>query len=104
MEMEIGFPTDKKLLPPDMQKFWGMREELYEIEGVPFKGKKMLIPQVLRPQVLDGLHAANQGVTGMLSNARDRLFWPGLDGDIRQMRLQCRQCNKTLHPNHQKLP
>jgi hypothetical protein len=90
-----GFPTEKSLLPQDMQGYWGMREELYVIEGVPFKGKKMLIPTALRTQVLEGLHAANQGVTGMLSNARDRLFWPGLDAAVRQMRLQCRQCNKN---------
>ena len=90
-----GFPADKDTLQPNMQKYWGMREELYVVEGVPFKGKKMLIPNVLRSQVLEGLHAANQGVTGMLSNARDRLFWPGLDAAVRQMRLQCRQCNKN---------
>ena len=54
----------------------------------------MLIPHALRQQVLEGLHAANQGVTGMLTNARERLFWPGLDAAVRQMRLQCRQCNE----------
>ena len=47
------------------------------------------------PHVLDGLHAANQGATGMLANARDRFFWPGLDAAIHQLRLQCRQCNET---------
>ena len=88
-----GFP-DKGLLPANLQRYWGMRDELYVIDGVPFKGKKMLIPKSLRPQVLEGLHAANQGVTGMLANARDRFFWPGLDADVRQMRLQCRQCNE----------
>ena len=90
-----GFPNDKQLLPPDMQRYWGMRDELYVIEGVPFKGRKMLVPSPLRSQVLEGLHAANQGVTGMLSNARDRFFWPGLDAAVRQMRIQCRQCNKN---------
>ena len=54
----------------------------------------MLIPANLRPQVLEGLHAANQGVTGMLANARDRFFWPGLDAAVRQIRSQCRQCNE----------
>ena len=72
-----------------------MRNELYVIEGVPCIGKKMVVPHPLRPQILEGLHAANQGVTSMLSNARDRFFWPGLDADIRQIRLQCRQCNKN---------
>ncbi len=90
-----GFPVNKELLPPNLQRYWGMRDELYVIEGVPFKNRKMLIPISLRPQVLEGLHVANQGVTGMLSNARDRFFWPGLDAAIRQMRLQCRHCNEN---------
>ena len=89
-----GFPEDKSKLPQTTQKYWGMRDDLHIIESVPFKGKKMLVPKSLRPQVLEGLHAANQGVTGMLSNARDRFFWPGLDADVKQMRSQCRQCNE----------
>jgi hypothetical protein len=89
-----GFPEDKNLLPPILLPYWGMRHELYVVDSVPFKGRKMLIPSRLRPFVLDGLHAANQGVTGMLANARDRFFWPGLDGAVRTLRNQCRQCNE----------
>ena len=89
-----GFPTDKSSLPSDLQVYWNYRDELYVVENVPFKGHKMLIPRNLRTQVLEGLHAANQGVTGMLANARNHFFWPGLDAAIRQMRLQCRQCNE----------
>ena len=89
-----GFPEEKGSLPQTLQSYWGMRDELYVVENVPFKGKKMLVPSTLRPQVLEGLHAANQGVTGMLANARDRFFWPGLDAAVRNMRLQCRQCNE----------
>ena len=65
------------------------------IENVPFTGKKMLVPSTLLSQVLERLHATNQGVTGMLANARD-FFWPDLDLDaaVRKMRLQCRQCNE----------
>ena len=90
-----SFPDTKSSLPPHLQRYWGMREELYVVENVLFKGRKMLIPKRLRPQVLDGLHAANQGTTGMLANARDRFFWPGLDAAIHQLRLQCRQCNES---------
>ena len=72
-----------------------MRDDLYIIEDVPFKGKKMLIPKKLRCQVLDGLHAAHQGVSSMKLNARERMFWPGLDADISQKRNQCRSCNEN---------
>ena len=72
-----GFPENKDALPSNLQRYWSMQDELYTVENVPFKGHKMLIPSSLRQQVLEGLHAANQGVTGMLANARSRFFWPG---------------------------
>ena len=94
LQITDGFPDQKNSLPPMLQRYWGMRDDLYVIDGVPFKGRKMLIPSSLRPQVLEGLHAANQGVTGMLSNARSRFFWPGLDAAVRQRRERCGQCNE----------
>ena len=46
-----------------------MRDDLYEVDVVPFKGKKMLIPRKLRGIVLEGLHAAHQRTTSMRVNA-----------------------------------
>ena len=63
-----GFPEDKSSLPKILQPYWGMRNELYVVDMAPFKGRKMLIPSKLRPSVLEGLHAANQGVTGIASS------------------------------------
>gem|GEM_PF-7027941 len=60
-----------------------MRESLYEIDGVPLRDHKMLVPKCLRAEVTEALHGAHQGVNGMLNNARKRLFWPGLDAQIR---------------------
>ena len=71
-----------------------MKNDLYLVDNVPFKGHKMLIPKYLRPSVLDGLHAENQGVSGMLANARSHFFWPGLDAALRQLRAQYKQCNE----------
>ena len=89
-----GFPSSKGELPQNLRYYWPMREELFVIENVPFKGRKMLIPMNLRRQMRDGLNAAHQGVAGMLANARERFFWPGLDAGIKQVRAQCRQCNE----------
>ena len=63
-----------------------MHDELYTIDGVPFKDKKMLIPKNLRAQVLEVLHAAHQGVSSMLRNGMLRFFWPGLDSKVKQLR------------------
>ena len=93
--IQNGFPELRNEVTEDLRCFWNMRDELYVVDNVPFKGHKMLIPRPLRKLVLEGLHAAHQGVNGMLSNARERLFWPGLDAAIRLIRSQCRQCNEN---------
>ena len=72
-----------------------MRGELYTIANVVFCENKMLIPSVLRKEILEGLHSAHQGVNGMLANARERFFWPGLDAAVRLTRSQCKLCNEN---------
>ena len=61
----------------NVRQFWAMRHELYQLDCVLIKGNNILIPKPLRAEVLESLHAAHQGVTSMMSNARQRLFWPG---------------------------
>ena len=89
-----GFPSTKKGLPEHLRVFWAMREALYTLQGVPIKGNRIFIPQSLRKEVLECLHAAHQGVNGMMANANQRLFWPGLDANIRLTRAQCHDCNE----------
>ena len=93
-QIREGFPDDRNKLPPTLRYYWQMKDDLYVIKNVPFKDQRMLLPAPLRAQVLEGLHAANQGVTGMTANAKERFFWPGLGASIRLPRSQCRQCNE----------
>lgn len=57
----------------------------------------------LRAEVTEALHGAHQGVNGMLNNARERLFWPGLDAQIRLRKAQCRVCNE-ISPSQAREP
>ena len=91
--IQNGFPNSHHDLPPNVRQFWTMREQLYCLENVSIKENKILIPKQLRAEVLKPLHSAHQGVNGMMANARQRFFWPGLDASIRQTRAQCRTCN-----------
>jgi len=55
-----------------------------------------------RPQ-LPILLLLHQGTNSMLSNARQRFFWPSLDASVRLTRSQCRQCNENA-PSQPKEP
>ena len=89
-----GFPPSKNELPELIRRYWPVQDELYTICGVPLKDSRILIPRLLRAEVLECLHAAHQGVNGMLANARQRLFWLGLEANLRQTRAQGRGCNE----------
>ena len=88
-----GFPHHKKELPEHLRPFWAMRDTLYSVDGVPINDKRILIPQQLRKEVLECLHSAHQGATGMREHAKHRLFWPGLDAALCLTRAQCSDCN-----------
>jgi hypothetical protein len=90
--IQTGFPKCKELLPEFVRYFWPMKDDLYIIEDVVFKGRKMLIPRKLRPEVFKGLHASHQGSSTMALNARERLFWPNLLADLKITREMCREC------------
>ena len=80
-----------------------MKSELYCIDGVVFKDNKMLIPRALRKEVLHHLHSAHQCPTGMIANARQRFFWPGLNAQLRLVRSNCNICNE-IAPSQAKQP
>ena len=88
------WPSYVTELPIELQPYWAMKDNLYTVSGIPFKGKKMLIPKSLCAIILERLHAAHQRVNSMLATTCERFFWPSLDTAIRLYRAQCCQCNK----------
>ena len=100
MVIREGFPVQRNRLEEVIKPFFGMKEELYEVDGVPFLHGRMLVPRSLRRQVLDVLHKAHQGVVGMKALARQRFWWPGMDAEVDQRRAQCHHCNEMAPSNH----
>ena len=39
---------------------------------------RMVVPEMFRKEVIEGLHAAHQEAEGMVARVRDTLFWPGI--------------------------
>ena len=64
---------------------------------------RVVIPPSLRKEVLQVLHSAHQGVSGMGLNAQATVFWPGITEDIKAERGQCRPCIRNA-PSQAKLP
>lgn len=123
--VEFGFPENKQDLPPELHEFWTIRAYLYMLDKVVMRCdydklpqlndsdiltenyrvdlSRIIVPPVLRPEVLKVLHSAHQGVTAMNERAKTVVFWPGITKDIQQTRESCSSCN-LVAPSNPRLP
>ena len=82
--VKSGFPSKRNdTEPAHLLEFWEVRSRLFELHGIIYLDKRIVVPRLLRKIVLDNLHSANQGVTGMSFRANVCVYWPGLDNSIR---------------------
>ena len=96
-----GFPEAKSELPSDIYPYWAVRDNLSVCDNILIYKNRPIIPKPLRSEVIEHLHSAHQGVTGM--KARACLYWPAMDNDIRNYRIRFRDCN-TITPYQRKEP
>ena len=54
----------------------------------------------MRKQVLSDLHDSHQGAVRTRQRARLTIYWPGIDNDIENIVLSCKQCQDHLPSNH----
>ena len=101
--IENGFPNSKMELPEEIRDFWDVRENLRCANGVVMYKDRIVIPYPLRKQIVDNLHSAHQGTTGMYSRAQTIVYWPHLISDLEEARNSCRSCHKNA-PSQAKLP
>ena len=81
-----------------------LRDHLSTVDGVIVYNDRVIVPKSLRPNVINTLHAAHQGVSTMIARAESSVFWPGITKDIHDVRDRCHQCNRNAPSNPASLP
>ena len=66
-----------------------------------YMDSQIVIPISMRKYVQSTLYEAHQGVTSMLSQANESIYWQGLNRDIRLTRYNCKSCNEVAPQQHQ---
>ena len=89
-----GWPDHVQDVPCVARHFWGTRDELSIVNGLLLKGTRVWIPPKLLKRTLANLHGAHQGVDRMQAQAREAVYWPGIDADISDYVSQCTICTK----------
>ena len=80
-----SWPQRKSYLSPSIQNYWDYKEELAVFDDLIFKRNKVVIPAVLRHEMLKVIHQPHLGEEASKSRAREVLFWPEMDKDIEKL-------------------
>ena len=98
-----GFPESKPSMPDEVRDFWEFRNNIRNYDAVVLYKDRIIIPKTLRTKIIENLHSAHQGVSGMYSRAQSIIFWPGMAAELDKARNMCRSCNRNA-PSQAKLP
>ncbi|MEL6803706.1 MAG: RNase H-like domain-containing protein, partial [Bacteroidota bacterium] len=91
--VESGFPSCRSELPDNLHQWFKLREHLTTEDGVVLYKDRIVVPKLLRPEILSLLHCAHQGTARMLARAEKSVYWPGISSDVMAIRQACTACN-----------
>ena len=91
-----GWPEERKEVPEQLRLYCGYRDEISVYDGVLFKSHQVIVPASLRAEMLKKIHKAHQGPDSSIRQARESLFWAGMQAAIRETCLACGTCAQYL--------
>lgn len=87
-----GWPIKKVDAHEDIKVFWPFRHEITMIDGLVFKGWKLIIPRTLRKDMLELVYKSHIGVVKCKTRAREFMYWPGMMAQIEDIVAKCDIC------------
>ncbi|XP_003729725.2 uncharacterized protein K02A2.6-like [Strongylocentrotus purpuratus] len=90
-----GWPDNKTKLPLSLTPYFSFRDELSVTDDLIFKGERLVIPKQMRRQIKEELHIGHNGVEGTLRRAREYVYWPGMNKEIKEWIQTCETCQEN---------
>lgn len=101
--VKTGWPEDRSSIPIEVRPYFTIQEELVVEADLLFKGSRNVIPTKERLNVLKNLHVSHLGIEGTLRRAREYVYWPGMNAQVKDFISKCDLCN-TFRDNQRKEP
>ena len=89
-----GWPHQQRHVPCLARRYWDFRDELSTDDGLLLKGLRLIIPGELQKEYLHRLHEGHLSSNKVQENAREDMYWIGIDADIEDYTKRCQKCIK----------
>ena len=89
-----GWPHQRRHVPCLVRRYWDFRDELSTDDGMLLKGPRLIIPGELQEEYLSRLHEGHLSANKVQENAKQHMYWTGIDADIEDYTKRCQECIK----------
>ncbi|XP_040356411.1 uncharacterized protein K02A2.6-like [Ixodes scapularis] len=89
-----GWPQERHNVAPEIRMYFPFRDELVVEDDIVYKGQRLVIPKALRGEIKEKLHSSHMGIESTLRRARDSIFWPSMNAEIKDHISACNVCQK----------
>ena len=76
------------------RRYWDFRDELSTDDGMLLKGLRLIIPGEFQEEYLSRLHEGHLSASKVQENAKQHMYWTGIDVDIEDYTKRCQECIK----------
>ncbi|KAK7109817.1 hypothetical protein V1264_013798 [Littorina saxatilis] len=89
-----GWPRYVTDVEPALKDYYAFRGEFSIHRGLLVRGVRIVIPQVLREEMLNRIHEGHLGITKCRERAKSTVWWPGINENIKQRVSACQHCEE----------
>ena len=89
-----GWPHQRRHVPHLARRYWDFRDKLSKDDGMLLKGPRLIIPAELQEEYLSHLHKGHLSASKVQENAKQHMYWTGINADIEHYTKQCQECIK----------
>jgi hypothetical protein len=87
-----GWPFSYSQCSPDVKPYYHIKEELSIVDGIILKVDKVLVPSLMRRDMLKRIHEGHIGIEKSKVRAREVMYWPHINAEIEDYIAKCSIC------------
>ena len=77
---------------PVLKQYYEQRGHLTVVDDLLIYDERLVIPTILRMDILQKLHQGHLGITKCRARAKESVWWPGLSANVEEMISRCITC------------